>query len=727
MAQPVWVLSVDLQTKSATFVSGMADAAKGARGSFNDIKQGAAEAGKETGASMTEARHSVMILGEEFGVKIPRALAGFVASLGPIAGVMESAFPFAAIALGATLFIEHLHKAKEEAEKLAESQEKFHTTAHNAFNALDQKLLQAQIHADELNKNHLAALHHQLEMIDRQSMDELVHSFETVSKAADEVFAHLKTSWYEMGVGSQGAQHALTKFKGEYDALLAAGKSGEASDLLAGTLHSAERVLALQKQFVDNQSLAETGKNRQGLAADYQKFVEAHSELKKLGLDGGNEKEVQSQQALVDVLKTQLEIEGKVAELKRTQSSNATKTVGNEMAAEAERALFAQIRSEQAAEAAQDRLREENRQRRITEIEEEQKEIIAATEKGTTARLAAIDAGIKVANNKGLQETSFYRSLLTSRVETVREMATEEARLQAEAGKQAAEHGQKMSELQLAADQEAARVRMSAKRVTIQELIDQEVLAANQEFAIKQQAFEREIQALDRHAKDYQNKLKALQDKETELVRQHENQVTQIRDKAEIDRNQKSLSAMNQLVSMTSTGLANVIMRHETMAAMLESIGDKVLTGMLENTIRSLLLLDFDREKTAAKAARTAYTWGWEHGGPAAPALATTMGALAFAATMAFAEGGIVPGVGRGDIVPAMLTPGEHVADKELTNGLRSMVRNGGADNRPHITLHVRPTYNVNTIDGDGMRDALDKHSDELERRMSQMVRRFNY
>ena len=84
MAQPVWVLSVDLQTKTATFQSGLATAAKSARGAFNEIKTGAAEAGRETGFSMMEARHSVMILGEEMGVKIPRALAGFVASLGPI-------------------------------------------------------------------------------------------------------------------------------------------------------------------------------------------------------------------------------------------------------------------------------------------------------------------------------------------------------------------------------------------------------------------------------------------------------------------------------------------------------------------------------------------------------------------------------------------------------------------------------------------------------------------
>src|SRR5580658_4743799 len=104
MAQPVWVLSVDLQTKTATFQTGMADAAKSARDAFKDIKQGAgemgdgvAEASARTNYSMTEARHGVMMLGEEFGVHLPRGLTTFIASLGPVGAAMEMAFPFLAI------------------------------------------------------------------------------------------------------------------------------------------------------------------------------------------------------------------------------------------------------------------------------------------------------------------------------------------------------------------------------------------------------------------------------------------------------------------------------------------------------------------------------------------------------------------------------------------------------------------------------------------------------
>ncbi len=181
--------SVDLQAKTAVFATGMADAAKTARGSFNDIKEGARACGAETGYSMTEARHGVMLLGEEFGVHIPRALTSFLAGLGPIGGAMEAAFPFLAIAVGATLLLEHLVKMREEGEKLTENQLKFGIAVQNAFNALDKQLLEAGIRADELNQNHLGALKKQLELIDRQSMSELVKSFDEVAKAADVVFA----------------------------------------------------------------------------------------------------------------------------------------------------------------------------------------------------------------------------------------------------------------------------------------------------------------------------------------------------------------------------------------------------------------------------------------------------------------------------------------------------------------------------------------------------------
>ena len=130
--------------------------------------------------------------------------------------------------MGATLLIEHSITPGGRG-KAIRNQECFATATFNAFITLDTKLIQAGIRADELRGDHLAALRKELELIVRASMADLVHEFDIVAKAADAVFAEL-FHWYTFGIGASGASHALGKFKGEYDLLLAQGKDKEASD-----------------------------------------------------------------------------------------------------------------------------------------------------------------------------------------------------------------------------------------------------------------------------------------------------------------------------------------------------------------------------------------------------------------------------------------------------------------------------------------------------------------
>ena len=127
----------------------MSDAARAAKSSFQEIKDGAREMGAETGGSMTEARHGVMLLGEEFGIHLPRGLTTFIASLGPVGAAMEAAFPFLAIIVGATLLLEHLAKLKNAGGALTESQQRFGTVAAQALNSVNDKLLEVGIRADD--------------------------------------------------------------------------------------------------------------------------------------------------------------------------------------------------------------------------------------------------------------------------------------------------------------------------------------------------------------------------------------------------------------------------------------------------------------------------------------------------------------------------------------------------------------------------------------------------
>jgi hypothetical protein len=805
MAQPVWVLSVDLQTKTATFQSGMADAAKSARGAFTDIKSGSSEMAGEVGGNMAEARHGVMMLGEEFGVHLPRGLTTFIASIGPVGAAMEAAFPFLAIALGATLLIEHLVKLHEEGEKLTEDQVKFGTATQNAFNMLDNKILQAQIHADELRNDHLGALSKQLEMIDKQSMAELVHAFEEVAKAADVVFGDIKSHWYTFGIGSEGAKHALTGFKNEYDSLLAQGKQNEAADLLKGTRESAEKVLEMQKQGkaalsgMDGKAGTDT--------ADQAKYDAARIELKKAGV-GWTEKEVQAQQTLVDALRAQSQIEEKVGALKKLESGNATKTVGNEMgklqseaakqaaehtlkmgelsiAAEREQAAVRlsmshattaeqlasdialadkeyaiQQQANQQEIAALDKsgkdyqsqLRglhnkaeeltaehanriatltgkaaEDQAKKDITDLEQSEREKIDATAQGSNARLAVIDSALKQEDSLNLQNTSFYRELLQQRVEVARKAAEDEAKQKEAAGKEAADNEEKMGALALAAQKEHQQLMDSAHRMTDQQRMNEAIKNANDEYNLKVTELSREVAALDKGGKDYENKLQQLQDKQKQLVQQHENDISAIKDKAEIERNQKILSAEQHFQDSIAGGLTQVLMGHQTFAAMMTSIGNQVVSGMMQNAIKSVMANDFTKESDAAAAARKAYLAGMHFPFPANIVMGPALGALAFASVMAFQSGTDgVPGTGSGDRVPAMLEPGEGVVPGGVMDGLRSMARSGNMGGGSHYHAHVNPTYNMQSVDTAGMEKMLNTHNDTITKHVSNTLRRLN-
>jgi hypothetical protein len=719
MAQPVWVLSVDLQTRTATFQSGMADAARSARGAFQDIKTGASGMAAETGYSMTGARHGVMLLGEEFGVHLPRALMSFIAGLGPVGAAMEAAFPFLAIVVGATLLLEHLAKLRAEGEKLTENQGKFLAATSNAFNALDEKLLQAGIKADELNGSHLAALQKQLELIDRQSMAELVHSFDLVAKAADVVMGELKATWYQFGIGSAGAQHALTQFKTQYDALLAQGKDKEASDLLSGTRASAEHILQMQKQMAASR-VTPTGTTADD--ANYNNYVAASNELKKAGV-GITDKEVQAQQALVNALQAQATVQEKVSALKNLQGQNAEQTTGNKMDDENEKRLKMQEEAEKQELEAEDRLREQARQKAITDLQQAEREQIDATQKGTSARLQVIEGAIKEEERYGLQDTAFYRTLLTQRVETTRVMAEEEAKVRAEAGKIEAEHDLKMGELGIAADKEQAALRVSGRRQSLQDILALEAVFAEREYQLKMDSYSKETAALNQNDKDYENKLKQIQNKELELTKQHENEITAIQDKAEKKRNADLLAADTSMANGISKALSDTLLRHQSFAAVMGSIGDQLVTQTIQATIEYMFALDMPKEKEAAAAGRKGWLAGQKFPYPLDTVMPYVLAALSFAAVMAFEKGGIVPGSGRGDIVPAMLEPGEAVLPKSMVDAARS---GGNSGSGGTVHLHYRPTYHVQTIDSGGIRDTLKKHNEEFSRHFESTLRKMN-
>jgi hypothetical protein len=668
MAQPVWTLSVDLQTKTATFTSGLADAAKGARSSFEDIKADANNMGREVGGSMTEARHGVMLLGEEFGVHLPRSLTTFIASLGPVGAAMEAAFPFLAILVGATLLLEHLSKLKAEGEKLTESQVNFGTTVQNVFNSLDDKLLQAGIRADELNHDHLGALNKQLQLIDHATFNELAHAFDTISKAADVTFADLKASFtasfFDISKGSEGAKHALSQFKAEYDSLLAQHKDKEATDLLAGTLESAKKSYELMQA--------------------------------QQGGHGSDEKELASQAKLVEVLEDQIKARAKLNQLKDADVARAKQETGGKISRDADSAAKAEFA---------------NAEKYDSLIAKAHKQLTEELEKQSAEESKIVDARLKA------QVSSEMKA--AEEIDKARKLA-------AEAGHEDDRHDNKMAELQMAADREAGKVRIAQERMTTDQLADMEMSFAAREFAAKQKANQAELATLDQHAADYANKVKALQNRQIEQERAFENQITQIKVQAEIERDSRISAARRRMDDDLARGLSRTLMGQQSFAKMMVTLGDQVIGSMMEVAIKSILAHDMTKESDAAAAARKAYN-AMASIPYVGPALGAAAAAGAFTMLMGFEEGGIVPGVGTGDIVPAKLEPGEGVLTKKVMEGMSYRAKFGGDDKTSgDVHIHHHATYHVQALDGTGVDRVLQNHGDKFTEHAARTLRKMN-
>ena len=87
----------------------------------------------------------------------------------------------------------------------------------------------------------------------------------------------------------------------------------------------------------------------------------------------------------------------------------------------------------------------------------------------------------------------------------------------------------------------------------------------NEEYALKLTALSQQIAALG--GNDYETRLQQLQDKQQQLVQVHANEIAAIKDKAEIERNQRILSTAQRFNDEIASCLTKVLMRHQTFGA----------------------------------------------------------------------------------------------------------------------------------------------------------------
>lgn len=347
MANPVWVLSVDLQTKTAVFTSGLADAAKSARGAFNEIKSGASEMGDSVSGSSTNVRAAIGLLDNTIRGAHGAAMADLIREFSNTALVMN-ALPFLPV-VGGLLFmggsvvelVKHFQALREEQEKLVQQQTQMGTTINEVWNGLDGKILAAEKRTDELRNDHFGALQKELELIDHQSMDELVKSLETIAKAADDVFSHLNGGWLEISNPGKDAARQLDEITTRYKALIAAGKDGDAASYLKNMRDEHEKILNAQWAMQGSRQ----GGGLLGPSVDYESQYKALATLQQAGV-GYSQQDAAAQLTLVDALNAQLGSMQRVNELKKLDSGNASRNTAGEMSRQASEAARQSIDSQ---------------------------------------------------------------------------------------------------------------------------------------------------------------------------------------------------------------------------------------------------------------------------------------------------------------------------------------------------------------------------------------------
>src|SRR5258708_39179227 len=114
---------------------------------------------------MHEAKGSMMLLGEEAGVHIPRHLQALIATIPGVGAAFAEMLPIVGVIAAIAIISKLIAKNEEAKEKLAQGWDKFGVESATVFEDLDDKMLKVGKTADELAGKNLEALKTKLAVI----------------------------------------------------------------------------------------------------------------------------------------------------------------------------------------------------------------------------------------------------------------------------------------------------------------------------------------------------------------------------------------------------------------------------------------------------------------------------------------------------------------------------------------------------------------------------------
>jgi hypothetical protein len=719
MAQPVWVLSVDLQTKTATFQSGMADAARSARESFTEIKSGAGEMGRATSGSMMEARHGVMLLGEEFGLHLPRGVTTFLASLGPVGAAMEAAFPFLAIAVGATFLIEKLMKIEDEAGKSGQAWTAISDDVAKWGENSKKELLDVQIQLDKLNGDKLKELADTLKRLDLTTLDHLKGEFDGVGKKVDETFAKMRSNSFMTFIGmGNGVADVQQMFASAMDKINADLAKGDQKKLASDLKEAGDQMWNLAAPTYDlvqrlHEANNEWGANKISADEHYQALLKAHGVMVSMTDELVRQQTIEKDQAGLatqTITPVHNATDPRIAEERRKQLAAYMET--NKQKAESDAKLDeARVQME----ASVTHFFAEEYKKQTDEMQRAAQQQHESAERANDEAVKDAESARKI-SQMGVQASAYVQS-------KQKEQADIRAILQREQSDLIAAHQREIAEQQAyiskmndlaASSTGAAQVNATNEATAAQTKLTAATRQFNEEMARNKAA----IQASELETAKLNNSWAVFF-----AQANHETMSLAATIRGELQ------SSMQQATDTFAKGIAKSLVEGKSFGKEMMSVARQMSESMIEGLIRwgmQDLITKMGMKATAATlaganatASMAAAPWPVDMGAPA-------FGASMLGAAMALETGGIVPGVGNKDTVPAMLTPGEAVLPKNLTDNLRSASRSGSSGNGPEVHIHHSPTYHVQTIDGDGIKQVLTEHAEQFHQHVENHIRKMN-
>ncbi len=267
---------------------------------------------------------------------------------------------------------------------------------------------------------------------------------------------------------------------------------------------------------------------------------------------------------------------------------------------------------------------------------------------------------------------------------------------------------------------------------TAHSLLQTHNITSKQEIALKKKAIDTELAADETYFNKRIGELDRNNAEELKKIQKFEDEKRKIEGRAALEKQKlddqlKKDSYLTQLkgdferaFDGMNQAIAKTLVEGKNFGKAMRQVGEQLLEAAIEQALKEVEIAVMTCAKKRLVYAETAASktysqYGWPEG--IAPA------AAAFAEALGFAQGGLVPGSGGGDTVPAMLTPGETVVTKALT---QQVAASQGSQQSKGGELHMHFSPTVSAIDASGVDKMLDKHAAIFQKKMNDHIRKMN-